>query len=139
MNLSQIIYASRFAKELGEDDFKSILESAQRNNHPLDITGYLAYGNNFFLQILEGDAIKINSTYQKIIQDSRHKDALMIDYSIISDRQFGRWHMGHCDLHKVPEDLLKLFGGIHQFDPYVINPEEALNFLVNIEQYLDNI
>jgi len=53
--LSQIIYVSVRNANCSDEEIQKILESSNRNNGKLDITGVLLYSRNKFLQVLEGE------------------------------------------------------------------------------------
>ncbi|MBK8753939.1 MAG: BLUF domain-containing protein [Candidatus Competibacteraceae bacterium] len=54
----------------------------------MGITGLLVILDKQFLQVLEGPGSELNTLYEKIIRDSRHKNPKLISYTAIHDRHF---------------------------------------------------
>ena len=92
--LSRLIYKSRRKPNCGAEEIDKILESAQKNNAKVDVTGVLLYDRQHFIQCLEGPSDKITSLYDHIKQDSRHHQVHMIAYGPSKGRVFPAWAMG---------------------------------------------
>lgn len=103
MSIHQLIYVSDLVGE--EAQLGSILESAVRHNQADDITGMLLYSGGNFLQVLEGSANQVKTTYDRICNDSRHRNCLVLIEQDIPERQFGQWSMGCRQLSA--EDVAK--------------------------------
>lgn len=101
--LSQLVYVSKRSPQCSEREIESILEASVRNNKKANITGVLLYSKEKFLQCIEGDFKQISSLYEKIKQDKRHHDAVMIALNPIRERVFPSWQMAgkSIDLDKV--------------------------------------
>jgi len=61
----QISYISKATQSMSEDDLEEILRISRENNGRLGITGMLLYGNNTFVQILEGEEKAVNELIDK--------------------------------------------------------------------------
>ncbi|MEK0272692.1 BLUF domain-containing protein, partial [Vibrio vulnificus] len=61
----------------------------------LGITGILFFNSQHFLQCLEGERNTVNQVYRSIINDSRHHNVVILDYSEIDSRDFHDWTMGY--------------------------------------------
>jgi hypothetical protein len=92
--LSQLIYVSKRDRACTEEEIEKILSACERNNKEKDITGVLLYSPTHFVQYLEGNYNEISRLYKTIIQDPRHKDAVMLGNSPIESRSFPSWQMG---------------------------------------------
>ncbi len=94
MTCTQLIYASQ---PYGLDDLTlaSILASARHHNKRNGITGSLICRRDLFLQILEGEPEAIASTYERILRDGRHVDAIRLWFGEATERLFGGWDMRH--------------------------------------------
>lgn len=92
--LSQLVYVSVRKEICTEEEIDKILDACKRNNHDDDITGVLLYSNTHFVQYLEGDYRKIMSLYDKIKEDNRHKNVIMISSGPTKERLFPSWQMG---------------------------------------------
>lgn len=92
--LSQLVYVSTRKSNCTTEEIEKILASCKKNNPALDITGVLLYSDNKFLQLVEGEPKELKGLYDKIKEDHRHKNCVMISYSPIQERSFPNWHMG---------------------------------------------
>lgn len=91
--LSQLVYISSRTANCTQAEIEKILQSCQKNNASLDITGLLLYSETKFIQYLEGDAKQILDLYDHIKGDRRHEQVRMLSYGIIKERAFPSWHM----------------------------------------------
>lgn len=69
--LYRVIYAS-IAEALTKRDIEGVLDSSEKNNFALGVTGALVFTSRFFLQILEGERRAVDAIYTKIRKDRRH-------------------------------------------------------------------
>jgi uncharacterized membrane protein (DUF373 family) len=76
-----------------QDDLEGILRTSRENNARLGITGMLLYGNNTFVQILEGEEKAVNELIDRIKRDSRHTDFQMLKKKTIDRREYADWSM----------------------------------------------
>lgn len=92
MSISQLIYASQ---PFGFDDamLNGILMDARRNNPRHGITGMLISRADIYLQLLEGPAAAIESTFARIARDDRHLDVRRLYSSSEANRLFPNWAM----------------------------------------------
>lgn len=134
MKLVHLIYASKYRENLNFSDIKEILKEAQANNKTQDITGFLCFGNGYFLQILEGDAHKVNQLFYAISKDPRHQELMLLDYSKISIRDFVDWSMGHWNIRQEDSGLILKYSTSAVFDPFEMSGEGALGFLQALKE-----
>lgn len=100
---SRLIYTSAAAPGLGEEDLDEICKQSAQNNRAVNITGILLQGGKRFLQVLEGDVIKINDLYfGKIVNDKRHSDCQVLWIEPCEYRLFPNWSMGKLYLDAAP-------------------------------------
>lgn len=71
----------------------SILASAQEHNVDNDVTGALAYGGGYFVQVLEGPEGAVAETMERITRDPRHDSLEIIGPLPVSRREFPDWCM----------------------------------------------
>ena len=94
MALLQLTYASR---PFGFDGptLAGILMDARRCNARDGITGALICRDDLFLQLLEGDADKVEATFRRIATDDRHLEVRQMSRREITeaDRMFASWAM----------------------------------------------
>jgi len=91
--LFRLVYSSR-ANPLQGEAVLDLLQHARENNRELGITGLLLYGQEIFLQVLEGERDTVNALYRGIVQDERHHDVTILDARAITNRDFSAWAMG---------------------------------------------
>lgn len=104
MSINQLVYLSQATRKMSLDDLNSIQGVAKTNNAPIDVTGSLFYNGGWFLQVLEGPPATLNSLYQKIEKDPRHKNSRILHNEPAKFRTFGRWSMGMTNLENRQAD-----------------------------------
>ncbi len=92
MSLLQLIYAST---PFGFDNptLNQILSVARRNNLRDGITGSLICRADLYLQMLEGPRSSVTATFNRILNDDRHLDVVLIGCGDAKKRLFPDWHM----------------------------------------------
>lgn len=102
--MNYLIYISTATHSLNDDELKEILVKSQENNLRDGLTGMLLYGEETFVQLLEGDADVLNRTYGRIKNDKRHKHLSKLDEGSNDQRLFPDWSMGYKILssHDMP-------------------------------------
>lgn len=93
MQLYRLVYYSEAADGLSLQDVKSIAEKASVKNASLLVSGGLLYCEGKFLQVLEGGIRPVNQLFATILQDHRHKNISLIEFSRIRKRAFEGWEM----------------------------------------------
>ncbi len=74
-------------------EYAGILSTAQNNNSRVGITGALMVSGGRFAQILEGPAIAVRNTFEKIRLDPRHRYPTLLKVEPVPSRMFGAWAM----------------------------------------------
>lgn len=107
-----LTYLSTTKIDFTINDLEELLEVSQANNAAMDITGYLYFDRNTFIQYLEGEESHVNKLMETIAQDTRHEILMTFD-STIDERRFPSWTMAYLsqtDFSAVRlEDLWKRF------------------------------
>lgn len=93
MKLVQLIYVSSAIKKLSNDELDAILQSSVQHNQRQEITGMLLYSDGNFMQVIEGEESKINETYERICEDTRHRNIILVNQETIAEREFESWSM----------------------------------------------
>jgi len=89
-----ILYASQATTPPTESEFKHLLAQCHRNNTRHGITGLLLYNNGNYLQIIEGKMEAVQSLYEIIRLDERHKEVVILETGEQNGRNFPDWAMG---------------------------------------------
>lgn len=116
MSLCSLIYVSQAAKPMSDEDLKILLKFARQKNERLGITGMLLYRDGFFMQALEGQHETVDALFERIRQDTRHRDVLCIYRDPIIARSFPDWTMG---FNKVDDETL---GNMEGFTDFLNHP-----------------
>ena len=109
MSLYCLVYVSLATQDMSDDQLKAMLKKARDNNEKLSITGMLLYRDGFFMQALEGDEEKIETLFNKIAKDIRHRDVLLVYKKPIKERSFEKWTMGFNKVDSKTLDCLDRF------------------------------
>jgi hypothetical protein len=118
--LSRLCYASTATAKCSSLQVGSILEAAFRNNAELDVTGALFFGNNYFLQFLEGPRDNVNLIYHKIALDDRHTRLQLLEFKEVSSRYFEEWSMKYVRFPHVIAKILRE-SRLKEFNPYLLD------------------
>ena len=142
-NLIQMIYISRstFAPaEVAngiEPNVARILLKSRANNKKNGLVGVLYFGNGCFFQCLEGAAEAVDTLYETLLKDTRHKDLKVLSRKPIGALSFSNWSMKHVPLEDEMTKLLKS-QGFKTFDPYNFNDEMTKNAMVLLHSSNDS-
>jgi len=119
--LVRLLYASHAAEPVPDGLVETIMQQARRNNPELGITGVLCHGGDVFLQVLEGGREPVNTLYNRIACDRRHRRVTLLDYEEILERRFSGWTMGQVNLSKVNSSTLLKYSERALIDPYALS------------------
>ena len=103
----RLIYFSSATRKMSTCELDSLLSQSRRNNLRDGLTGLLLYGDGSFMQLLEGSEEAVGRTYQRIVDDPRHRHLTKVDDTASDARHFGDWSMGYRRL--CPGDGLEGF------------------------------
>lgn len=93
--MRQIQYASWSTNPDGRADLARILEQSRHNNALEGITGVLWSDGRQFVQVIEGPPESVGATFERIRNDPRHRNLIVLHDAPIEARQFGDWSMVH--------------------------------------------
>ncbi len=97
--LKRVSYISKFSRPLTNDEVAQLATDAAERNRQLGVTGMLMSSGGIFYQVLEGPIEAVDSLFQKIAIDPRHKDVLVLSVQEeVEDRQFPSWAMKKVNL-----------------------------------------
>lgn len=98
MSINQLIYISQASRKMSLEDLNDIHKIAKRNNEPVEVTGSLFYNGGWFLQVLEGPLAALNTLYNRIEKDPRHRNSRILYNEPAKFRTFTRWNMNMTNL-----------------------------------------
>lgn len=105
MSLISLTYVSSEARPMTDDDLMAILNTARNFNSTKNITGLLLYRKGYFIQALEGEEADVTALFEKIKQDPRHTNTLLVSQEPIAKRSFQQWSMGFQNLDKLDPEF----------------------------------
>jgi len=124
--LVRLIYASRAAEALSAEILSTLLKTARDHNTAAGITGVLVHSDGIFLQLLEGGRNAVNAVYNRITQDKRHHDVVLLSYDEVSERRFAGWAMGQANLSRLNPGILLKYSERAVLDPYALSGQATL-------------
>jgi hypothetical protein len=113
-----------------------ILAKSRRNNARAQIVGGLLFGDGCFLQCLEGEAKAVDTLYEKIASDPRHRDVKVLSRGLIHQRSFGAWSMKYVPGEQALGGLLHTWG-LTRFDPFALSYQQIEAAVALMEQEAD--
>jgi hypothetical protein len=94
MSCYQLIYTSRPKVEVTESLVSEILSQALSRNYSLQLSGLLIYFHGMFMQLIEGEQIKVDELFDSIRHDPRHGDICVLLQKFSAQRCMPTWAMG---------------------------------------------
>jgi len=97
----QISYISRQAPGLTIKDFANIRVVSNHNNEKHQVGGELIVFGGLFYQTLRGEEQRVTKLYEKIKQDDRHTDIILLEKKTIEQHTDTSWGMEYLNLDRV--------------------------------------
>ncbi len=88
-----VVYLSEANIEFKESDLSELESFAESKNRDLNITGYLSFQRERFIQYIEGEESDIQSLVESIKKDDRHTILHKIQRNHFGERIFPNWGM----------------------------------------------
>jgi len=127
--LVRLMYASRAAEAVRPETLSAILKKSTQNNPGAGVTGVLCFSGDIFLQVLEGGRSQVSKLYNRIAQDPRHTDVVLLSYEEIEERSFAGWSMGQVNMTRLNPALLLKYSEAAVLDPYAVSGKVSLALL----------
>ena len=124
--LVRLMYASRAIEPVRPDTLNAILKKSTHNNPSVGITGVLCFSGEIFLQVLEGGRSQVSELYNRIAQDPRHRDVVLLSYEEIEERSFAGWAMGQVNMGRLNPALLMKYSEAAVLDPYAVSGKVSM-------------
>jgi hypothetical protein len=116
-------------EESGE--FLAAVASACAKGNPEDsLTGALLFNQDYFVQVMEGDAASISKQLWALTNDQRHSTMTILVAEAVDSRLFDNWSVGFADSSDRSAALYLRFGTSPTLDPTVMSPADVVT-LVN--------
>jgi len=124
--LVRLIYASRAADSVNAESLTHIMKVSRANNAARGLTGVLVFSDGVFLQLLEGGREAVSAVYNRISNDERHRDVMLVSYDQINERRFAGWAMGQANLSRLNPGVLLKYSERAVLDPYAMSAQATL-------------
>ncbi|KQU23939.1 blue light sensor protein [Methylobacterium sp. Leaf94] len=96
-DLYRLVYASKNLLQVPDAEAShavaQILETSQRNNAEVGVTGALMFNGGAFAQVLEGPRQGVERTFERIQRDQRHGEVTVLECGPTEARGFANWSM----------------------------------------------
>jgi hypothetical protein len=115
------MYASRAADSVNQNELVAILKKSKANNAEVGVTGVLCFSAGIFLQVLEGGRMQVSALYNRIANDPRHRDVMLLSYEEVDERRFAGWSMGRANLSRLNPALVMKYSETSLLDPYAVS------------------
>jgi hypothetical protein len=131
----QTAYVSVAAESMSQEALLSLLQQCLENNEASGVTGMLLYGNETFLQVLEGDEAVVDDVIAKIRQDPRHTRIQFLYRRPLAARQYADWSMG---FKLVSAQQLTGISGLKDFGERDFNAEYLVQHDAVVETLMEH-
>ena len=133
-SLHRLVYASKIRVPEADLDYEvgQIIQASIRNNRGTSLTGLLLVHAGWFLQALEGPAGAVMTTYQRILNDTRHEESKTLAAGPVSAREFGDWNMCAARITPADDAILDALAQRQVFDPSALSAAAALRLLKTV-------
>lgn len=124
--LVRLMYASRAADSVNQNELVAILKKSKVNNADIGVTGVLCFSAGIFLQVLEGGRSPVSALYNRIANDPRHHDVVLLSYEEVDERRFAGWSMGRANLSRLNPALVMKCSESALLNPYAVSGKMSM-------------
>lgn len=130
----QVSYLSRSSEAMSAEKLLALLLQSRTDNAARGVTGMLLYGNETFLQVIEGDDAVVDALIARIEADPRHREVQILSRRSAPSRQYADWTMG---FERVTDEVLEQIDGLRDFGEreftfdYLTTHEAVVETLMN--------
>jgi hypothetical protein len=116
VSLTRLIYSST-REDRSQETLDGIMRASRRNNLRDEVTGVLVVSEGSFMQLLEGERLKVGRCLMRIMQDDRHRDIQIISTNTVPNRLFPEWSMHRVDASAIRRAILDRYLIRREFRP----------------------
>ena len=124
--LVRLLYASRAVPAVDHEELLAILKKSKTNNPKVGITGVLCFSQGIFMQVLEGGRDAVSLLYNRIANDARHLEVVLLSYEEIAERRFAGWSMGQVNMARLNPAVLLKYSECARLDPYAVSGKVSM-------------
>ncbi|WP_425098851.1 BLUF domain-containing protein [Tropicibacter sp. S64] len=108
------IYISHARAPMSVPAIDVLLAAARENNARIGVTGFLAYHQRSFFQVIEGEAGAVAGLFAAIERDPRHDGIIELGTTVVQERLFGDWTMGYADPAQLGPENMAIVSDLRQ-------------------------
>ena len=134
-SLHRLIYSSRQRLPASADvaaEVDAIVATSVFKNALVEVTGLLLAHEGWFVQVLEGPAQAVMTTYQRILNDPRHSECRILSAGPVPQREFSDWDMCARQIGMADAAILRTLSQRQNFDPSALPASAALRLLKTV-------
>lgn len=98
----RIVYMSRTAKELSDQELDTILREADVSTAQGALSGMMLYARSSFFHVMEGPQRRVEDGFERVFMDMRHERIRVFQHRPIRCRRFKGFTMGFHRTSAVP-------------------------------------
>ena len=137
-----LLYTSTASYLFSDDDIKEILNASHTYNNAHNLSGLLLYKEGNIIQVLEGEEEEVDFIFNKIKQDTRHRQLSVLIRSTITEREFEGWRMGFINIGNLTDEERASYSSFlneRSFDKKFLksSPTRASILLSSFRQVMD--
>ncbi len=137
----RLVYTSRATSAWAEDldgVLFDILANAVPRNRARGVTSLLITHAGWILQVIEGPPEGARAAFAAMLDDERHRGAVLRVEETAPERLFPRWSMSGWPLSSVDAALVQDLAGAGEFDPATAPPQTLIRLLSIISKAHDH-
>ena len=115
-----------------------MVSASRRNNAEYGLTGILYYNNGIFIQNFEGERLAVNSLYQHLVKDERHRQVKIVSSYEIFVRRFPAWTMGFFSDECDASQIFIAHSKMAAVNPFSMTASDSNKFFNEIVKYIAN-
>ena len=97
-------------------------------NGESNINAILYYGNNYFIQSIEGRKTQVHALFNRICNDTRHTDVVVLAYREVSKLSMIKWRL-KCVRHDEQIQRFLHLDHWELFNPYLLHEDRVDDFV----------
>ncbi len=97
--MEYLVYKSLALVAPGSAECRDIVKVSQATNARLGLTGFLHAEKRLFVQYLEGASEPLWTLYERLFDDPRHTDIVLLGHGELNRHRFEDWSMGYSDIN----------------------------------------
>lgn len=101
MSLYRLVYISDSSRPMSPSEIGTLVKRCRLKNEARGISGLLLYGGSHFMQVLEGDSLRVSVLFDRISADPRHTNVQRLIFKPAQSRMFGGWGLCLVDTSRV--------------------------------------